>query len=230
MAIRALFLDFYGTTVHQSGPHAEEAIARLVKSSDAQSPKEALGYWWKAYKELVADACGENYRLQSEVGLEAFAKAVEHFHSSEDPVALRDLMNLHWSTTPAYDDAAWFFDACPVPIYFVTNADDVCIEACAKLHGLKPAGIITSEKARYVKPHPQIFQMALSEAGVSADEVIHVGDSLDGDVRGPQAAGIRPVMMNREGKQVPEGVECVHDFHELLGLIQRENAEDGASA
>lgn len=50
------------------------------------------------------------------------------------------------------------------------------------------------------KPDPRLFEIALRRAGCRANEAIHVGDSLEADVRGAQAAGITAVWLNRAGR------------------------------
>lgn len=47
------------------------------------------------------------------------------------------------------------------------------------------------------KPRPEIFAAALDALGVSPAEAIHVGDSLDADVLGAAAAGLRTVWITR---------------------------------
>ena len=59
------------------------------------------------------------------------------------------------------------------------------------------------------KPHPRIFQMALSQAGARPTEAVHIGDSIGTDVEGAQAAGIAPVFVQRApGPPTPDSV-CV---------------------
>lgn len=53
------------------------------------------------------------------------------------------------------------------------------------------------------KPGAKIFQAALREADVPANEAVHVGDSDEADVRGAEAAGMVAVLLNRsEGQGV----------------------------
>jgi putative hydrolase of the HAD superfamily len=47
------------------------------------------------------------------------------------------------------------------------------------------------------KPDPKIFQAALSAAGVEPAVACHVGDSLEEDLRGAEAVGMRAVLVNR---------------------------------
>jgi putative hydrolase of the HAD superfamily len=59
--------------------------------------------------------------------------------------------------------------------------------------------VVTSREAGAEKPHAPIFLMALERAGVRADEAVHVGDQLNSDIRGAEAAGIKPVLLDRYG-------------------------------
>jgi putative hydrolase of the HAD superfamily len=47
------------------------------------------------------------------------------------------------------------------------------------------------------KPDPKLFEIALSEAGYEAANVVHVGDSYEDDVVGAQNAGIRVIQIDR---------------------------------
>jgi 2-haloalkanoic acid dehalogenase type II len=60
-------------------------------------------------------------------------------------------------------------------------------------------GVITSAAAGARKPDPAIFERALEEAGCSAAEALHVGDTPEEDVEGARAAGIRTLLIDRDG-------------------------------
>ena len=49
------------------------------------------------------------------------------------------------------------------------------------------------------KPDPAIFQAALARAEAEAEEAVHVGDQPTSDVEGALAAGISPVLLDRDG-------------------------------
>ena len=66
-----------------------------------------------------------------------------------------------------------------------------------QLHGLLeffPDCRISAADAGYLKPHPAIFQAALNCCGVKAEEAVFVGDDLEADVAGAQAAGLQAVL------------------------------------
>ncbi len=60
-------------------------------------------------------------------------------------------------------------------------------------------GIVTSAGTGVRKPDPAIFTSALELAGCSADEAVHVGDTVEEDVAGAGAAGIRALLIDRAG-------------------------------
>lgn len=56
------------------------------------------------------------------------------------------------------------------------------------------------------KPDPRTFQIAARRAGCDLDQLLHVGDSLETDVEGAQAVGVRAVWLNRDGKRNESGI------------------------
>ena len=207
--IKAIFMDFYGTAAMEIGPIAVSVIKDVYKNSKAQSPEDILGYWWKTFREKQNLANGENFKTQHEVALENFRELARHFQCTMEPEKLLERMEEHWCSSPLYDDVKEFLQSCPLPVYFVTNSDNRYIMEEIKRYSLHPAGIVTSEEAKYSKPRKEIFLYVFKKAGVSPEEVIHVGDSLEGDVKCPSSVGIRSIWLNRERKPVPAGVESI---------------------
>lgn len=79
-------------------------------------------------------------------------------------------------------------------------------------------GVVTSAEVGAPKPDPRVFERALAIAGVAAPDALHVGDKLDNDVGGAGAAGVRAVLLQREGEP-PGGVEAIRSLRELAALL-----------
>jgi len=62
---------------------------------------------------------------------------------------------------------------------------------------------LAARDAGMMKPDPRIFHILLESAGLTPDEVVHVGDDPDADVEGARAAGVLPVWLNRQGSPWP---------------------------
>jgi putative hydrolase of the HAD superfamily len=85
------------------------------------------------------------------------------------------------------------------------------------LRGLIQATVSSFEHG-YLKPHPSIFEEALSEAARS----LMVGDSVKADVAGALAAGMRAVLLRRSGDvphDAPVGVPVIRSLTELPALL-----------
>jgi putative hydrolase of the HAD superfamily len=84
-------------------------------------------------------------------------------------------------------------------------------------------GAVSSAELGVGKPNPAIFARALEVAGVGAGEALMVGDSLDTDVHGAQAAGIAAVFVDRWGvgpTGAVDGVRTIDSLAPLPGLVQ----------
>jgi len=96
---------------------------------------------------------------------------------------------------------------------------------CSLPHWLARAGLaelidgaVSSAVVGEAKPSPAVFRAALALAGATPAQALHVGDSVDRDVEGARAAGLRAVLMAREGL-APEGVEEIRSLGQLASLI-----------
>lgn len=84
------------------------------------------------------------------------------------------------------------------PLHLITNGFEEVQHTKLKVSGLARyfTSITTSEKAGVLKPHEGIFTYALQQANAKASEVIYIGDNLEADVLGAQAAGWHQVYFN----------------------------------
>ena len=78
------------------------------------------------------------------------------------------------------------------------------------------------------KPDPRLFHRAFDTAGVSADEVIHIGDCHDNDVSGAVSAGAKAIWFTPDGgaSEIASGV--VQELSELPAAIGRLTGQRGS--
>ncbi len=67
-------------------------------------------------------------------------------------------------------------------------------------------GHVTARGAGAAKPDARIFTRLLAEAGVEAQQVLHIGDDPVTDVAGAMQAGIQAVWLNRDARAWPQGL------------------------
>lgn len=81
--------------------------------------------------------------------------------------------------------------------------------------------IVISSRAGFAKPAPEIFHAALRLHRLKAAETLHVGDSLDKDAAGAAGAGLRGVLLDRNGRADAGFSPTIRTLHELLRLIEQ---------
>ena len=87
-------------------------------------------------------------------------------------------------------------------------------------HRLRADAVLTSHAHGKTKPHESIFRAMLELLDVDPGEAVMVGDTIDDDIEGARAIGMRAVLLDREGRY-PEVDGRLDDLRELpvvLGL------------
>lgn len=238
--IRAVFFDFYGTLA-QWAPAAEavQQAAAAAEGVDLDEQSIARGY-------LTANAYmdDENARYPIRERLEAerasfFAEYERRLLAAAGAEASLDAAARIWSrVSSAPKDLALYPDArqalenlgsLGLTLGVVSNMGS---ELDGWLERLGVSALLpvraTSASAGVNKPHRGIFEWALAAAGVSAQEAVHVGDSVEADVEGARAAGIEPVYVQRSAVAPPpagvrtagslmEAADCVRELVRVNG-------------
>jgi putative hydrolase of the HAD superfamily len=80
--------------------------------------------------------------------------------------------------------------------------------------------IVVSAEVGVAKPDPRIFEIALERLRRVAGEALAVGDSLETDVAGAQAAGIRAVLLDRGATGPADAsIEKIGSLSDILALV-----------
>lgn len=212
--VKAVFIDFYGTIVHEDGAVIKKVTQKISDTGIVEDKSEIGKYWWNEFQTAFLNSFGERFETQRELEYQSLIKTINHFHSSADAMELSDLLFNHWIKPPIFEESKYFFETCPVPIYIVSNIDRADILRAIEFHDLKLAEVFTSEDAKSYKPRKELFELALNTTGLSADQVVHIGDSLSSDVKGAAALGINALWVNRSMREVPDGILAIRNLIE----------------
>lgn len=213
--IKAVFIDFYGTVVHEDGEVIKQVSQEIYSTGKVTDKSEIGTYWWNEFQKAFNSAYEDSFETQRKLEYESLKKTIEYFNSTANAKELSDLMFAHWIKPPIFEESKQFFEMCPVPIYVVSNIDRDDVLKAIEYHGLKPNGIFTSEDAKSYKPRKELFQFALNSTGLSAKQVVHIGDSLSSDIKGASAVGINAIWINRSKREIPNGVTAVENLLEV---------------
>ena len=100
--------------------------------------------------------------------------------------------------------------AARLPVLIVTNGIAAVQRSRIALSPLKDliAGMVISQEVGAAKPDPALFRSALRQLGVDRREALMIGDGVNSDIRGANAAGIDACWLNPGGEALPEGVRA----------------------
>lgn len=213
--LKAIFTDFYGTVVHEDGEVIRKVSQEICATGKVNDISEVGSYWWNEFQTSFNRAYGYSFETQRKLEYKSLEKTIQHFNSSANAEALSNLMFDHWIKPPIFEESKQFFEMCPVPIYVVSNIDRDDVFQAIKYHNLRPTGVFTSEDAKAYKPRSELFEFALNNVGLSAGEVLHIGDSLSSDVKGASSIGINAIWVNRSNREVPTDIIAVRNLLEV---------------
>ena len=216
--IKAFFLDFYGTVVHEDGEIIKKITQIIYDTGKVENKSEIGAFWWNDFQRMFTNSYGDRFETQRGLEKKSLEHTLEKFSSTANADELSNHMFEHWMKPPISEESKRFFESSPIPVYIVSNIDTADILKAIEYHNLTPAGVFTSEDAKAYKPREELFELALRSTGLKADEVIHIGDSISSDVKGASSVNIKALWLNRFGKNIPDGVESISD---LLGALDR---------
>lgn len=198
---KAIFIDFYGTICGGDRAAVERACENIVESFGLPlSAAEFAIEWGTAFFPLLETCNHNDFRTLHEIEMTSLRGVLEPRVGEFDPAPFVQVLEDYWSSPPAHDDAVEFLAQADVPVCVVSNADTVHLERAIEKLGIRPDAVVSSEGARSYKPNGAIFGKALSALEVTADDVIHIGDSLHSDIDGAGQAGIRSVWIRRDDR------------------------------
>jgi putative hydrolase of the HAD superfamily len=84
--------------------------------------------------------------------------------------------------------------------------------------------LVVSALARYAKPSPSLYELALQRANSISDYTLHIGDSYIHDVLGARSVGITPILLDRRHQLQESNVDCIliHSLTDMLDLLEAE--------
>lgn len=192
---------------------------------------------------LLRDALGVPLAAAERAVSAEIAYYRAHLHEATSPQALEDLRDRCAAVTaselgldpavvrPALLDSLRFtpYDDVPgalrglrergVRLVVVSNWD-VSLHDVLERTGLRALvdGAVASAEVGAAKPDPRPVRRALELAGVAPREAWLAGDSVEADVGAARAAGVRPVLVDRDRRGgAPAGVLAVSSLASLVG-------------
>jgi len=157
-----------------------------------------------------------------EVRLEAFKETLRYAGRPDDDLAnqLNEMYLKH-----RFEDIELYGDVLPVmqklgekyTLGLLSNGNSYP-ERCG-LDGIFQF-VVFSQDIGFEKPDPRFYETAVREAGCPAEQILHVGDSLENDVEGAARAGIHTVWLNRDGAGNDTAIKPEFEIESFFDLLE----------
>jgi HAD superfamily hydrolase (TIGR01549 family) len=242
---RALLFDLFGTVVHfaarvpavqTAGAPWRSTMHWLQEAAEREVPQirfdELLTALMRVTEEIVRQRPPDYREVPSR---ERFRRAVvqlgidgDSAHAIGERLSLVHMSHLASMTVlPAGHLRLLQELGARYPLGLVSNFDHApTVRRVLHAHGLGGCFncIVISDDFGQRKPHQAIFEAALRELGVPAEDALFIGDSLGDDVSGARNARLRVAWLNSNGDSLPaDGTQpdyVISRLADLLALVE----------
>ena len=209
--IKSVFFDLYQTLVYFA-PRREELHASVLKDFGIDVKPEVFNRPLAAADKFISEKTGSTLVTgHSEEDRMALWAQYEEVVLRETGIEVSEklVLGLLGKMRQAKSKMTLFDDVMPsltdlkgrgMILGLISNIDRDINLLVTELRLQKLIQVaVTSREIGFNKPHPEIFQAALKRAGVQASEAIFVGDQYRIDVIGANQAGMKGVLLDRNG-------------------------------
>ncbi len=225
--IGAIVFDAVGTLIHPSPSVADVYTAAALRRGVVLERDEVKARFGRHFRDdeaderrgpLATDEPTERRRWRRIVADvlpelpdpdEAFGELWDHFGRSTA-----------WRPFSDVGPALRALRAAGMPMRIASNFD-------ARLRGVVggmpevacvAAPLVISSEIGYRKPHPAFYHAACASLGFPPERVLYVGDDPENDVRGAGRAGLRGLLLDRDGDR-PEDMPHLPDLTSLVANL-----------
>jgi HAD superfamily hydrolase (TIGR01509 family) len=216
--VRAVFFDAGGTLVHLDHTRIAATMTKVLGRPFAGDALAAAEYDGRAAVEALMDGKGtgsdtDRWAVHFRAMLGALGVTDAEFAAVGPAIRAEHVAHHLWSVvTPGTAEAleslgrsGWFV-AC------ISNADGHVaqrLEAEGLLRHLR--FVVDSGAVGMEKPDPRIFELALRQADVRAEDAYYVGDVYPVDIVGAQGVGMVPVLLDPLARYGGRGCRTARD-------------------
>ena len=230
--IKAVFFDLYHTLIHYDPPQ-EELVAKALKDFGINMDAEVFRLPIVAADDFIyAEIANRPLRHRSQEERVALYTQYQGIVLREAGIEADEKLTLGLlgKMQQFKMNLALFDDVAPaltdlkgrgLTLGLISNIEQDINDTLTRLDLTSWLEIIvTSQDAGANKPHPEIFQEALRQAGVQPPEAIYVGDQYQFDILGANGVGMKGILIDRIGYH-EDITDCpkIHSFSEIVEYL-----------
>jgi HAD superfamily hydrolase (TIGR01662 family) len=212
MAIKAILFDFWGTLAENGTYSPTKGTLRILRVP-------------MGYKEFIVKFEDAFFTKSYPTQEDGFMAVCDAFRVRPLPIVISKLIGL-WNKNklfakpyPDTVETLMMLKEKGIKLAIVSNTQKGAVEEVLEKHDLKKYfdAIVLSYQHGLLKQHGKLYEVALKELGVKKDEALVVGDSIETDLEGAKAAGIKGILLDRKGRrEYPDKIAGLMDVEKFL--------------
>ena len=210
--VKGVFFDFWGTLV-ENGTYSP-----LKQSYSILRVRIPFGEFAEQFERALMT---KSYEDQAT----AFAEVCKAFNVNPIPIIIEKLIGV-WNKNrllaqiyPETIDTLKALKEKKIKIALISNAPNNNVEPVLERYGITDLfdGLFISYEQGKLKTDG-LFEAALKKLKLKKGDVIAVGDSIETDIKGAEAAGIKAYLVDRKGKR--EFANKIQSLTELIKMVE----------
>ncbi len=210
--VKGVFFDFWGTLV-ENGTYSP-----LKQSYSILRVRIPFGQFAEQFERALMTTSYEDQTT-------AFVEVCKVFNVNPIPIVIEQLIGV-WNKNrllaTIYPDTVDTLKALKekkIKIALISNAPNNNVEPVLERFGIKDLfdGIFISYEHGKLKTDG-LFEVAMKKLKLKKDDVISVGDSIETDIKGAEAVGIKAYLLDRKGKR--EFANKIQSLTEIIKLVE----------
>jgi 2-haloalkanoic acid dehalogenase type II len=222
--IKALIFDCYGTLI-STGNGSIEASRKILNNLNSNIDPASFYTTWKiTHKENTLKSkhfCIEKRIFTNDLKILFEKYSINGDHKKYIKLMLDSLYNRKF-----YEDVVINLKQLKnnYAIFIASNSDTKPLLQNIGNEKYLFNGIYTSEKLKAYKPSKMFFEKLLKKVRYGVDEILFIGDSMDDDIIGSNAFGIKNVLINRKKINIVNSIAnyIITDLYELNGILEND--------
>lgn len=210
--VKGVFFDFWGTLV-ENGTYSP-----LKQSFSILRVRMPFGQFAEQFERVLMT---KQYEDQAA----AFTEVCKAFNVNPMPIVIEKLIGV-WNKNrllatiyPDTIDTLKALKEKKIKLALISNAPQNSVEQAMERFGMKDLfdSVLISHEQGMLKTEG-LFELALKKLKLKKGDVIAVGDSIETDIKGAEAAGIKAYLLDRRGKR--EFANKVLTLTELVKIVE----------
>lgn len=198
--MKAIIFDAFGTLFKVTNGGSARNIRNHITATGVIVEEAALLEEWKAYyKKYTGDEC--EFMTEREIFIARIQMFYDRYGVSRSAEEDADTLLAGAFEREVYPEVKTVLAGLMerYQVFIGSNTDNDVLESVMRKNDIKVHKVYTSEDLKCYKPNPKFFERILKDNGLTAEEVLFVGDSVTDDVLGPKAVGMKTVWVDRKG-------------------------------